>query len=363
MTFKNCVVNYFNTGPTSFDGVELNQQIFVANIICFSGLLITFVMGLYRLSRGDIVLSCILLGIFALFFITVRIIKYCTAEEAKGYVFNLIQIVLIPLMLYLVYSGGYINTGPLWIYLLPPVIFFFGGLRRGLISLAAFVLMTSLLLFYPNEQLLLTVYSDEFKSRLLYSFISICTLFAFYEYARQVSYKSLCRLMTELEEQAREDILSGLQNRRGMLEKISYEHKRVKRNNKHMTMMMCDVDNFKQVNDDFGHDTGDYIIKELARIFTDSIRETDVIGRWGGEEFLFMLPETSGQQAYVLAEKLRKMIAATIFTHQQQTLKLTVSIGIYEFGQGDTIDQAISSADSYLYQAKNQGRNTTVMTS
>ena len=363
MTFKNFVASYLNTGLISFDSDELNQQIFGANLFCFNALLITFVLGLFSIYRGDIALSSVLLITSALFFITLIIIKYCSAEKSSAYAFNLSQIILIPLMLYLIYSGGYNNTGPLWIYLLPPIIFFFGGLRKGILNLTVFVLIASLLLFYPNEQLLLTKYNDVFKSRLLYSFICISTVFAFYEYARQVSYKSLCRLMTQLEEQAREDTLSGLQNRRGMLEKINYEYKRVKRNNEHMTMMMCDVDNFKKINDDFGHDTGDYIIKDLARIFTESIRETDVIGRWGGEEFLFMLPQTTEQQAYIVAEKLRKMIATTKFTHQQQTLELTVSIGIYEFCLGDSIDEAISSADSYLYQAKNLGRNVTVMAS
>mgnify|MGYP006075869565 FL=1 len=360
MTVKQIITNYLNSGFISTDPAGKDQQVIVANLFCFNAQLITLVLGVSALVRGDTIFGGILLLTCFLFLIPTRILKYGPAKTSSRYAFNLIQILLVTLMLFLIYSGGYQNTGPLWIYILPPVTFFFGGLLKGLRNLGIFVIIASLLLFYPDERLLVATYSDVFKLRMLYSFITVSTIFAFYEYGRQVTYKRLQSLMNEVEQQARQDPLSGLQNRRGMLEKISYEHERIKRNKELLTVMMCDVDNFKQINDKFGHDTGDYIIKELGREFIDLIRKTDVVGRWGGEEFLFLLPQTSEQQAFILAEKLRKNIATTTFTHQQHILQLTVSIGIYQFEQGDTIDQAISLADNYLYQAKKQGRNITI---
>lgn len=363
MTLKQFVSDYLNTGCNSANEADTNQQILVANLFSFIGYSLTLLLGVNAFVREENLLGIVLLIASAVFFSSYLILKYSHSKHAYSFSANLLTISLIILMFYLIYTGGYNNTGPLFIYVVPPITLFFGGIRKGLRNLGLFLLIVSLLLFYPDDQLLLASYSYEFKSRLVYSFITVSALFAFYEYARQLSYERLQTLIQKVEQQARRDPLSGLQNRRGMLEKLTYEHERTKRNNHHMSLLMCDIDRFKQVNDDFGHDTGDYIIEELANIFTAGLRKQDTVARWGGEEFLFLLPETSEHQAYILAEKIRNTIAATEFTHQQKTLTLTVSIGVYEVMRGDSIDRAISAADAYLYQAKDQGRNRTVMSS
>jgi diguanylate cyclase (GGDEF)-like protein len=130
-----------------------------------------------------------------------------------------------------------------------------------------------------------------------------------------------------------------------------------------MSLMMCDIDHFKNINDDFGHETGDMIIKELADIFIVTLRKQDTVARWGGggEKFLFLLPETNAQQAFILGEKIRHKIADSEFCFQDKSLKLTASIGIYEVMEGNNIEQAISYADNNLYEAKKTDRNRCVI--
>ncbi|MFT5312688.1 MAG: diguanylate cyclase (GGDEF)-like protein [Paraglaciecola sp.] len=361
MKLKQFVLDYLQTGCNSTNEPDTNQQILVANLFGFIGYSVCLMMGVSAFLRGDSLLGSAVLIAGFLFFSSHLILKYSHGKRGFSLSTNLITLSLVILMLILIYTGAYRNTGPLWIYVVPSVILFFGGIKKGLRNLAIFVLIASLLLFYPDDQLLQATYSHAFKTRLMYSFLTVSAMFTFYEYARKRSYADLQILIQKFEQQARRDPLSGLQNRRGMLEKLAYEHERSKRNYLPMTLMMCDIDHFKAVNDDFGHDTGDYIIKELATLFITTIRKQDTVARWGGEEFLFLLPQTSEHKAYILAEKLRNAIASTAFVDQQKKLKLTVSIGLCEIKPGETINQAISSADAYLYQAKKTGRNRTVM--
>jgi diguanylate cyclase (GGDEF)-like protein len=128
-----------------------------------------------------------------------------------------------------------------------------------------------------------------------------------------------------------------------------------------MTVIMCDIDLFKKVNDLYGHDKGDEVIKSVAHIFNAELRKQDSLARWGGEEYLFLLPTTTSSKAMVLAEKLRKKIEGTLFQYKDTQFNITVSMGIHQFTSFDSIDTAINSADKNLYRAKSEGRNRSIM--
>lgn len=364
---KKKIVGYLNTGTDIKNSLATNQQIQVTNLFGFVGYTLTFLLGGAAMVRSemsynsDFWLALVLWLSCILFFSSRLILK--RQRNRNGYKFsaNLLTVSLMILMFYLLVTGGVSNTGPLWIYVVPPVALFFGGMRTGLRNLGLFLVITTVILFYPNNQLLLSNYSYEFKSRLIYSFLTVSFLFCCYEYSRQRAFKILQKLNQQFERQARLDPLSGLQNRRGMLEKLEYEQQRSKRSQKSMTLMMCDIDHFKRINDQHGHETGDLVIKQIAQLFAQGLRAQDTIARWGGEEFLFMLPETDQKQAYVLAEKLRNKIANTLFCQPQKELNITVSIGIYQLKGTDSIDQAIGYADDNLFRAKDAGRNITAV--
>ncbi|WP_229158735.1 GGDEF domain-containing protein [Fluctibacter halophilus] len=360
MAIKQWFIDYIHTGVHAQQDDETRRQITVANLFSLLGWSITLAMGAAAIWRYNYPLAAILLTASALFYSSHFVFKIKRIHSPHKISSKLLLGCLLVLMVFLIFTGGHQKTGPLWIYILPPVVFFFSGLRRGVYLLSGFVLLIALLLFSPLENILLVSYAIEFKTRFLYSFLTVSLLFALYEYSRQQSYRDIQRLSQEFERQARHDPLTDLPNRRGMVEHLEYEFERAKRSRQDMTVMLCDIDFFKRINDNYGHDTGDHMLQQIARVFENALRGQDIVSRWGGEEFLFLLPETNAHDAFILAEKVRKRVASHLFSHQNVQLNMTISIGISEVSQSVTIDQAINLADHFLYQAKTAGRNRTM---
>ncbi len=157
----------------------------------------------------------------------------------------------------------------------------------------------------------------------------------------------------QLLELSRTDSLTGLFNRRALNEKLDYEIRRVRRIKSHLNLLMLDIDHFKQINDTYGHLTGDKILIRVAETLKEIVRSTDIVGRFGGEEFLIILPDCSLSDGVGVAEKIRTAVAKLIFPSDMQ---ITISGGIVEY-KNENIDKFIEHADQYLYQAKENGRN------
>ncbi len=193
--------------------------------------------------------------------------------------------------------------------------------------------------------------------------IFIAVLFAssvFYKYAAKdfIYNEMLTEKNKELEVLSTIDPLTGLPNRRHFDKQVIYEAS-INRRYKHIaSLLMVDIDHFKALNDSYGHDAGDFILKELAQVFRKSVRESDTVCRWGGEEFMFLLSHTEVDGAKVLAERLRKLVSATAFAYHGTKLSITISIGIAELSnQKDGFEASYKDADVALYEAKNAGRN------
>jgi len=163
-----------------------------------------------------------------------------------------------------------------------------------------------------------------------------------------------------LEKAARIDPLTGLLNRRAFMARIKSEETRYSRNKRSFCLMMADIDHFKRINDTYGHDAGDYILKELSRLMAEKLRLQDSISRWGGEEFLIILPETGINGASFVAEKLRIVIQNHKFLYHEHQLSIKVSFGISAYKDGMTIDGCLKKTDDNLYLAKKRGRNQVV---
>ena len=166
-----------------------------------------------------------------------------------------------------------------------------------------------------------------------------------------------------LRELATTDSLTLLNNRRNFLELSSGEIKRAQRYVSPLAVFMFDVDHFKSVNDTYGHDVGDKVLKELAELSRKNIRESDIIGRLGGEEFAVTLPNTKRSHAERAAERLREAVANHSVLTEKEELSVTISIGVVMMqgeSEGD-IDALLKTADRALYQAKEQGRNCVIM--
>ncbi|MEM9469283.1 MAG: GGDEF domain-containing protein [Pseudomonadota bacterium] len=165
----------------------------------------------------------------------------------------------------------------------------------------------------------------------------------------------------QLESLARTDSLTGLDNRRSIVEKGVKEIGRAKRYKKSLSVALLDIDHFKMINDKYGHDAGDYILKEMSQIFKENIRLEDEVGRFGGEEFIFLMPETHAQdEALIVMERVRNAVELKSFrTDAGDYIKATISAGIaaVDAENDKSLDAAIRHADMMLYKAKESGRN------
>ena len=158
------------------------------------------------------------------------------------------------------------------------------------------------------------------------------------------------RLRNDLMEVATIDVLTRIPNRRATQGFLEKEISRLQRNQSEFSVLLIDIDNFKQVNDRWGHAAGDYVLVKIAGIFQSIIRKHDWVGRWGGEEFLIILPGRC--DVVYLAERVRGEIANSEFSHGATSFGITVSIGVACAKQADQIDQILKNADEALYMAK-----------
>ena len=175
--------------------------------------------------------------------------------------------------------------------------------------------------------------------------------------------ESLKKANEEIRKLSIKDSLTGSYNRAFISQHLPQELKRAIRYNRPMSLIFCDIDHFKRINDTFGHSSGDQVLKEFVRILSDSIRmNLDWIGRYGGEEFLIILPETDIHGAYFLAERLRKKVEAMVVKTMGETISITASFGVAELNhetayEAGADEELINVADQYMYKAKNEGRN------
>ena len=151
------------------------------------------------------------------------------------------------------------------------------------------------------------------------------------------------------------DALTKLFNRRHFDSEFIKEYKRAKRYNNDLSIAIIDIDYFKNINDTYGHLCGDYVLKEVAYIMTQNFRQTDTLFRYGGEEFVVILTETSAQNALIPLERLRSRIENNKFKYQNKELKITISAGIC--GDGENSEDILYNADKALFKAKENGRN------
>ena len=164
----------------------------------------------------------------------------------------------------------------------------------------------------------------------------------------------LNKQQSALERLATIDTLTGLPNRRRLEEACQIQMARVKRHGEKLSVIMIDVDKFKSVNDTHGHQAGDLVLQTVAQVLDATVRESDFVGRWGGEEFMVLCPATKRSDAGIVAEKLRAAIAAHEFPIVGSK---TASFGVAELAVGEKLEHAVERADSALYRAKENGRN------
>ncbi|MCJ8319259.1 MAG: cache domain-containing protein [Colwellia sp.] len=175
--------------------------------------------------------------------------------------------------------------------------------------------------------------------------------------SRKDSQEALEKANVMLHEQANRDFLTNLYNRRYFISASSDSLALIKRQNAKLSLLMIDIDDFKNINDTYGHDVGDTVIKSVAQKLLEGSRTSDIVARIGGEEFTILLPDTDAPGAILLAENIKNSLSSHLISAQSFDIPVTISIGIDTYSENKTIDNLISNADKALYVAKNSGKN------
>jgi len=235
----------------------------------------------------------------------------------------------------------------IWLPLYPFAFYFLGGMRSGnWLSSLGILFLAGSYMAYPSLQDMVPV-PPAHAIQALFAFGISAVLAHFYERIR-------IRQQQLLREQAAADYLTGLPNRRGFFQVANTVTEQAKRLSHSFSLILFDLDDFKNVNDRFGHDAGDLLLQEFAQRIQGQVRRGDVLARWGGEEFIILVPQCNLENAADLAEKLRANIADRPFTTAG---RITASFGIAESAPQEDIGNIIARADHALYRAKRAGKN------
>lgn len=191
-------------------------------------------------------------------------------------------------------------------------------------------------------------------------------LISVFDISDWISYQNeLLRTQNELQRLSQTDDLTQIPNRRSIMDRLTEEYLLHKRKKRPLSLALLDIDHFKKINDRFGHHTGDVILSEMAQLLSGMLRDYDAIGRYGGEEFVLVLPETGGEQALKVADRLREGVERHEFSVHAHTHRITVSLGIACKGETEETspEELFKEADRCLYLAKESGRNRTEIAS
>jgi len=308
---------------------------------------------------------------FFLYLVSNKVITMVTKEQdfsywGKSAYFQLVASgILYNLIFFNLFSYGIENS---LLYLLIVTSFFSAGAASGFVHLKnlpiAFIISSTL------PQIIYYLLLNTSYGNILATFLVIFNLFmwkgsiSIYSNilkALNLSYK-LNEANKLAERLAMTDELTGINNRRAFFKKAKVLYYASQRYSHPLTVLMIDIDDFKFINDTYGHAAGDLVIQKVAGLLQKDLRESDVVGRIGGEEFAITLPETDSDTGYLLAERIRKNIQNLTLAHQNWTFKLTVSIGCAENNDiSQAFEDLVGLADKALYEAKNQGKNKTVI--
>lgn len=264
------------------------------------------------------------------------------------------------LLVYLAASGGESNTGILWFYVFPPFVFYIVGLKTGVTLVSLLTIGIVLIFNFAELSFVSASYSLDFQIRFLTT-IGFVSVFSYIvESQRRRAISQLVTIGKLYEYAARTDELTSLPNRRDMRGQLEAEFSRYQRSEQHFSVILLDIDHFKTINDNYGHDAGDIVLIKFADALRDVCRKMDTAARWGGEEFLVLLPETSLVEALAMAERLRLRISRLEVAYGNKTIRLTASCGVCSINSAGDLGSLLKQADIALYQAKLRGRNIVV---
>lgn len=290
------------------------------------------------------------------------IIKYGKCNKNVGIIVFFIKVVA--LFTYFIITGGTQGFSTIWLLLLPTLGMFVFGRKNGSFVVVFFFVELVVFFYTPLRGVLDLegrVYTSAFLTRFPVVYLCFYLLGFFLEYIREVTYRRMNALQQEADYRAMHDSLTGLYNRVGFNNKMAECLENVKKG-KHFALFLSDIDKFKELNDTYGHEVGDIVLKVMASRINSSISDIGIACRWGGEEFAVIIDDIENINIFDLAEKIRLSVYQPI-TVEKTELLCSVSIGGVVSSELQELNRKnmVSVADKKLYKAKETGRNKSVV--
>ena len=373
------IVNFTESAPMAQEEKVRYQHYIIFTLL---GIPAMFAFGVLNLFTQQLAISFLsfttILGLVGGVYILRR-------SKASHTVFRVNAIIYITLISYMLAIGGNDGSKALWAYTFPLIGAFLMGTKEGGLWSTLVLLIALFIFFCPQAPLWdFYQYTMDFKVRffITYSFSTIVAVWLessrdFYQsQSKQIQHdletqqhkleqeiNARINLEKELIKTAQIDPLTGLYNRGAFFREGLKQWSKHVRQQDQFSLAILDLDFFKKVNDKYGHPAGDKVLVELAQKMSGSVRDFDVIGRIGGEEFAILLAQTSAEQAHSMLERLRQLIENTVIECNAHKIQCTISIGVYtSIDLTESLDDVYQKADKALYQAKHAGRNCIVMT-
>lgn len=306
--------------------------------------------GVLNLYRGLVTLGTVELGVA---FISGMLMVILQGSRYPRHWGLLYLILFFAMLITALVTASESKTVFVWILIIPIIAHFLHGRQLGLV-LSLFFLAAAWVVYYTSflEQLSVDGFTD--MANVVASSVVLTGLIHVYEYSREKAEERLQQL-------AATDSLTGLPNRKRLREVLDRTLSEAERTGAGFCLLGMDLDHFKEVNDQYGHDAGDQVLRQVADLLRTRLRRTDTAARWGGEEFFVLLPGTGTNGALQIAEAVRAELAKTPITVGDERLKVTISIGVSEYpADGREVRDLLVCADRRLYEAKSRGRDRVV---
>ena len=333
---------------------------------CVCAVMMLYAIGqtVFMLLNGYYAYAAFPAGVFFIYGIAL----YLTYSSHTVLAFYLVLLMMVSWMfvstdLYGWYTGAQYAIGILLVYIFNSS---YLTLRKKLI-LMALLMGIGIVIFglgmVGKPVYLLSLSQNVFQEcmNMLATFSSIALITTIFSHSQLESERKLINYNKEMTHQAETDALTGLMNRRAGEKYFEEIRRRSLREGFFVNVVMGDIDFFKKVNDTYGHDAGDEVLKALADIFREFMNDRGEVARWGGEEFLFVMVGMNGDDAFYMLENLCKKIEKQPILAGEQELHVTMTFGIEECGREQSMEDALEAADRKLYMGKARGRNQVVM--
>lgn len=299
-------------------------------------------------------------GIFFLLFIGIFRSSYHYKTLVTLWLFNISTVIWVVCLVH--YFGW--NIGVQHFLMLLVIMYFFSSYRTNLnkILFAVCICTLRIILFYLYNKRI-PVWELSVAEESLLQMLNTITIFGGISVISYIFSKDgqemegkLIEYNNQLEKQANTDALTGLFNRRKAIDYMNTMIKNIG-NNQSFCLCICDIDFFKKVNDNYGHDFGDLVLKRISEVFREEMQGKNMVARWGGEEFLLLFPDCNGDDACIKLEKIRRHIKETKIEKENFSVSITMTFGVAEYNFSDELDVTLKEADQKLYIGKEKGRD------